>query len=101
MTYYTQNNIVIYFCSHQGRIQSESEGGQLIMGALLFYRISKSVLQRGCNIFKRGPPDLFQLGEGGATAPSCPLNPPLVHTMLVGPGNGVKTIPIARAVNSA
>ena len=29
----------------------------------------------------KGAPDLFQLGEGEATAPSCPLNPPQKYLM--------------------
>ena len=40
--------------------------------------ISKVSSSKGAQNFQKGAPDLFQLGEGGATAPSCPhpLNPP-------------------------
>ena len=41
--------------------------------------ISKVSSSQERNISKRGAPDLFQLSEGGATTPSCPLNPPLLQ----------------------
>ena len=42
--------------------------GQLIMGASsLQQEYQKSVLQRGLKISQKGAPDLFQLGEEGAT----------------------------------
>ena len=54
--------------------------------ASLQQKYQNPVLQRGRQISKRGVPDRFQLGEGGATAPSCPPESATVSDHKEGPG---------------